>query len=353
MSGMKNLSQEQSLKLKEFITKLSSHGFLSNTTENTAFRFLHHCSFDVDKALKLLESDFNWRQQMDIQNLNVSNVQNQLRTGKFVLPGTLDKEGRPIIIFNAVKHDPTVDFLETLKLAVYGFELAIQSMPEGVDELLIIENLSGFSKENADNRMVKYLLEVVQNHYPGRVGKFVAVNAPWYYRLLFKVVKPWLSSELLSKVNIYSDTEKLTDFVDRGNITKELGGNFQLDIEPWLLDRAEKESVDLASPTPVNIAPQIIVAFSDFPASELVKSAKMSGWTKKQGGYVRKFNKRYCILTDTIFYYYKEENDPKPEGFVELEGASISEKKGEIFNITTAIGKVCIFSTAKNTYSQW
>ena len=36
------------------------------------------------------------------------------------------------------------------------------SMPDGVEELLIIENLDGFTKDNADNRMVKYLLEIVQ-----------------------------------------------------------------------------------------------------------------------------------------------------------------------------------------------
>lgn len=35
-------------------------------------------------------------------------------------------------------------------------------MPEGVEELLIVENLDGFTKENADTRMVKYLLEITQ-----------------------------------------------------------------------------------------------------------------------------------------------------------------------------------------------
>lgn len=49
-----------------------------------------------------------------------------------------------------------------LQLAVYGFELALKNLPEGVEEILVIENLEGFTKDNADNRMVKYLIEVLQ-----------------------------------------------------------------------------------------------------------------------------------------------------------------------------------------------
>ena len=68
------------------------------------------------------------------------------------------------------------------------------------EEVVVIEDLNGFTKENADNRMVKFILEVLQNYYPSRVGKFFAVNAPWYYRVLYKVVKPWLSEDLVNKV---------------------------------------------------------------------------------------------------------------------------------------------------------
>jgi len=349
-----SLSKEQTAQLDNLERLLQSDSTLKGQyTRRTALRFLQNRSYDVSKTLSLIKADQTWREQMDIQNLNVSHVQTQLKTGKFVLPTTFDKKGRPIIIFNAGKHDPSTDFLETLKLAVYGFELAIKSMPDDVEEILIIENLEGFTKDNADNRMVKYLLEICQNHYPGRIGQFVAVNAPWYYRLLFKVVKPWLSDDLLSKVNICSDTSTLVDFVDPKNLTTDLGGNYNLNIDDWITERAKKENVDLTNPSSISIAPQIVAAFSDFPTSALLKQCKKSGWMKKQGGYVRKFNKRFCILTDTIFYYYKEENGTKPEGFVELAGATVTPKKGNVFYITTGVNKICIFSTSTSSFQPW
>jgi hypothetical protein len=35
------------------------------------------------------------------------------------------------------------------------------------------------------------------------------------------------------------------------------------------------------------------------------KDAKQVGWLKKQGGWVRNFNDRYCILTAVGLYYYR------------------------------------------------
>ena len=37
-------------------------------------------------------------------------------------------------------------------------------------------------------------------------------------------------------------------------------------------------------------------------------SGLYEGWMKKQGGFVKTFNKRYCVLNPKILYYYKEEN---------------------------------------------
>ena len=78
---------------------------------------------------------------MDIEHLSVAHVQDQLRTGKvsalssggsivkpvrkFHFPGSRDSQGRPIIIYNSCKHDTSVDFLETLKVAVYMLETTI------------------------------------------------------------------------------------------------------------------------------------------------------------------------------------------------------------------------------------
>mmetsp|Transcript_26986 Transcript_26986/g.57224 ORF Transcript_26986/g.57224 Transcript_26986/m.57224 type:complete len:365 (-) Transcript_26986:33-1127(-) len=341
-------------KQSALLQKLKEDPSLCNTKEDEAFRFLKHSKFDVEKAFGLIQTDYKWRQQMKLDELTVAHVQDQLRTEKFMFTGAMDKKGRPIIYFNAAKHNPKDDFLETLKLAVYSFELVVKNMPEGVEELLIVENLDGFTKENADTRMVKYLLEITQAHYPCRIGSFVGVNAPWYYQVLFKIVKPWMSDDLLSKVNIFTNAEKLPNFVEKNQILESLGGTLKFNVEEWIAKRSAIENVDLANPPPFTFSPEILAAFSDYPVSTVTKSAKISGWIKKQGGYVRNFNKRYCVLTDTVLYYYKTQDGQKPEGFVELYNATITKgNKENVFCITTATFKHCYFSVSTKSFPKW
>lgn len=255
---------------------------------------------------------------------------------QFIFPGTFDKQSRPIIVFKAGRHDPNTEFMETLKLAIYAFEIAYKTLLYS-NEVIVVEDLDGFDRDkNADNRMVKLLLEIVQAHFPERIGRFFAVNAPWYYKLLFKVVKPWLSSELAGKVSIATDPfDTLKQYVAPDQLIKDLGGSCVFDFNDWILQRCFEERVSprlLENPPVHNIESDLLDCISDIVCFSLslfsfvlrfspfffffflksVAKAKTNGlfegWMKKQGGFVKNFNKRYCVLTPKILYYYKEEN---------------------------------------------
>jgi len=106
------------------------------------------------------------------------------------------------VVYRAKLHDPSQNFLDNLLPAVYLFEVAEQwcKQQNVKPQMLFLNDLTDFSRKNADPNLVKYFLEVFQTHYPGRLGFFISVNAPWFYEVLWKVVRPWLSNELISKV---------------------------------------------------------------------------------------------------------------------------------------------------------
>lgn len=97
--------------------------------------------------------------------------------------------------------------------------------------MALVYDLNGFEKANADNRGMKFLLEIFQNHFPGRVGVAYVVNSPFFYRLLWKLVKPWLSGDLLSKVTMLSSNDGLNAYFTKQNLLTELGGTHQFDLE--------------------------------------------------------------------------------------------------------------------------
>ncbi len=45
---------------------------------------------------------------------------------QFVLPGGLDKRGRPVVVCRARLHDGNGDYLDTLSTVVYLFEKALR-----------------------------------------------------------------------------------------------------------------------------------------------------------------------------------------------------------------------------------
>lgn len=162
---------------------------------------------------------------------------------QFLFTGGKDKQGRAVVIFNAARHFIGGDLLETLQLAIYAIEEAIKSMEgSGQYQILLIEDLTGFKKsENSDMKMIKFLADAAQTHYPCRIGKFYAVNSPWYYNVLFTVVKPWLNDDLASIVNIVTDCKPLLECTEADQLPKYLGGTLDVGIEGWV-----EETLDAA-----------------------------------------------------------------------------------------------------------
>nr|XP_020635818.1 rho GTPase-activating protein 25 isoform X2 [Pogona vitticeps] len=50
-----------------------------------------------------------------------------------------------------------------------------------------------------------------------------------------------------------------------------------------------------------------------------------AGWLKKQRSIVKNWQQRYFVLKGQCLSYYKEEDDPKPQGLVQLHGSTIKE----------------------------
>jgi hypothetical protein len=198
-------------------------------------------------------------------------------------------------------------------------------------EITLLEDLDGFSRDKADPRMAKFMLEMVQSHYPGRLGDFIAFNAPWYYRLIFKIVKPWLSAELVSKVNILGSASELKNFIDTDQLLPEWGGTFKFDLEKWIEERyvcqcrcrsrsrsgSNSHSSMITSYQIENVqatgdqhrpADELVSITRDMSVTSAMGASVRRGWLLKEGGYVKQWNKRYAVLCPTVLFYFKGES---------------------------------------------
>mmetsp|Transcript_1535 Transcript_1535/g.5421 ORF Transcript_1535/g.5421 Transcript_1535/m.5421 type:complete len:380 (-) Transcript_1535:32-1171(-) len=304
-------------------------------TNDTALAFLKQYNWDVERAFVAIKEDIHWRKMLKVDELGIQHIRGQVKTGKFVFTGGKDKEGRAVMIFNAARHFIGGDLLETLQLALYAIEMAIKSM-EGTDqyEILLIEDLTGFKKsENSDMKMIKFLADAAQAHYPCRIGMFYAVNSPWYYNVLYTIVKPWLSDDLASIVNIVSDCKPLRSCIEPDQLPAYLGGTLEVDVDEWVAQKLD-EAKDLEDNRVIPIETQVMLG-CHVSYKELLADAEKHGPLKKQGGYVKKYNKRFGILWHGLLLYFRDPKDNVIEGFLDLCTASVTPKGKHGFIVKT------------------
>eukprot|EP01080_Neovahlkampfia_damariscottae_P003624 gene3624-6440_t len=54
-----------------------------------------------------------------------------------------------------------------------------------------------------------------------------------------------------------------------------------------------------------------------------IQNLNKEGWMTKQGGSIKSWKKRYCVLKNTDLYYYADPSDPHPKGSISLCGIQI------------------------------
>ena len=61
-----------------------------------------------------------------------------------------------------------------------------------------------------DYDVLKKLYDIMQAHYPERLGCAIVLNAPWIFNDCCSVIKPWIDENTASKVKFCTDEELAT-----------------------------------------------------------------------------------------------------------------------------------------------
>jgi len=94
-----------------------------------------------------------------------------------------------------------------------------------------IVDLKGLSKKQLTKqsyRFLKFMAKIDQDNYPESMGKLFLVNVPLVFKVVWKLVSPWLHENTRKKIEVLrgSDYSKvLLQHVDKENLPKFLGGS--------------------------------------------------------------------------------------------------------------------------------
>ena len=109
----------------------------------------------------------------------------------------------------------------------------VRKLPTNNDQFVIIIDAANLASENSSISVLKYEIDVLQNHYPERLFKLHAVNMTWLPRTIWMAVKPFLKESTRNKIELTGDNSeeiftKLVQEIDPDGIPIDLGGKFYL-----------------------------------------------------------------------------------------------------------------------------
>ncbi|KAH6913447.1 CRAL/TRIO domain-containing protein [Coprinopsis sp. MPI-PUGE-AT-0042] len=230
------LSSEEDGMYKEVLAHFTKEGYsLPNVdsegalTEKEKFwlsrecllRYLRASSWKVATAIQRLESTLKWRRDYGLYDkLTAETLEVEAVTGKAILFG-YDVEGRPAWYMIPSRQN-TEDVAQQNQFAVWMLERCIDSMEAGVETIALLINFAQRAKHPALGQ-AKTFLDVLQNHYPERLGVALILNIPFLVNAFFKLVSPFIDPVTRNKLK-FNPKAVEDGLMDKDMVMKEWWG---------------------------------------------------------------------------------------------------------------------------------
>ncbi|KAG6849783.1 hypothetical protein H0H93_005169 [Arthromyces matolae] len=154
-------------------------------------RYLRAVKWKTAKAaIQRLEATLKWRREYGIYDVvTASHVEPEAVTGKQVLFG-FDVRGRPgLYLFPSRQNTDGPE--RQIQFTVWMLERTIDLMSPGVETLALLINY-GDKAKNPSLGVARTVLNILQEHYPERLGAALILNVPFLLNAFYKLIGPFI-----------------------------------------------------------------------------------------------------------------------------------------------------------------
>jgi hypothetical protein len=212
-------------------------------------RFLIGKGNDVDLAWEAFEKSMEWREKhkahevLDFDNPNSSKSVPYYKEINAVLPqislAGVSKKGYPVSyqlkgridlhgLLKSMNPEQFSEYLAHKLIAENRYINKISREQGKLSAVVIVFCLKYVSVSHLKYLpYFKYQAEWSQLNCPELLGQAIVVNTPWFFNMIWKIVKPWLDKRTLEKVQVLGGKESEKDLqklIDPEQIPVALGG---------------------------------------------------------------------------------------------------------------------------------
>jgi hypothetical protein len=144
-------------------------------TRECLLRYLRASKWSLADAKKRLDATLVWRREYGVRELAAEYVEVENETGKQYVLG-FDNNGRPCLYLNPAKQN-TERSPKQIQHLVFMLERVVDFMGPGQDTLALLIDFSASTKtSNPSVTQGRQVLNILQSHYPERLGRALVVN---------------------------------------------------------------------------------------------------------------------------------------------------------------------------------
>ncbi|KAF1982418.1 CRAL/TRIO domain-containing protein [Aulographum hederae CBS 113979] len=192
-------------------------------TRECLLRYLRATKWSPIDAPKRLLATLTWRREYGVLGFTPEYISPEQETGKQVALG-YDVEGRPCLYLDPSKQN-TKPADRQLHHLVYMMDRVIDLMGPGQETLALVINFAGPSGGgNPSVTQGKQTLNILQNHYPERLGRALISKLPWFISTFFKLISPFIDPVTREKMKF---SEPLTNHVPTEQLWTNYGGTHE------------------------------------------------------------------------------------------------------------------------------
>ncbi|PPR00899.1 hypothetical protein CVT24_000384 [Panaeolus cyanescens] len=175
-------------------------------SKETILRYLRASKWKVSVAIERIEATLKWRREFGLNDtVNAALVEPEAVTGKEVIFG-YDTSGRPALYMIPSRQN-TSESPRQVQHAVWMLERTIDLMEPGVETIALLINFADRGK-NPSISTARTVLNILQDHYPERLGISLIINIPFLINAFFKIIMPFVDPITRQKVKFNPDVYK-------------------------------------------------------------------------------------------------------------------------------------------------
>jgi len=179
----------------------------------------------------MLRNTLKWRAENNVDSIRCDTFESQIIMGHMYSYGS-DKIGRPVCVLRVHTELDPHTFEQKLFFMVYCMERAIRLMDERkhVEKMVWLVSCQGYNlKYNGDVGFARALSQVLQDHYPERLGLLLICDAPFIFRAMWKLVWPFIDEHTRQKIIFITgnETQKgklISQYIDLDQVERTFGG---------------------------------------------------------------------------------------------------------------------------------